>query len=85
MANQTWRIVAEPVGNNGQPEDEDPRNLGGMVISVTDGRTTQEVSRVAYARRHSKNPKTSFDKQLKTYLFSSGEITEVEEKAEGKK
>lgn len=72
---QTWKVVAEPHGNNPGFVDRaraavgrsEPENTGGMIIYVTDGATKREVSRVAWIRRSTvcKNPGNSFEKQLK--------------------
>jgi ferritin-like protein len=43
----------------------------------------EEIEHAAMALEWIRRNDGDFDKQLKTYLFSSGEITEVEEKAEG--
>jgi ferritin-like protein len=44
----------------------------------------EEIEHAAMALEWLRRNDTDFDKQLRTYLFSSGDITEVEEKAEGK-
>jgi ferritin-like protein len=45
----------------------------------------EEIEHAAMALEWLRRNDVDFEKQLKTYLFSSGDITEVEEKAEGKK
>lgn len=54
----------EPEGANAVNADE--KNEGGVVIYVADadGRNRQEVTRVGFARRHTRNPHVSFDAQL---------------------
>ena len=44
----------------------------------------EEIEHAAMALEWLRRNDGDFDKQLRTYLFSSGDITEVEEKAEGK-
>lgn len=44
----------------------------------------EEIEHAAMALEWLRRNDSEFDKQLRTYLFSSGDITEVEEKAEGK-
>jgi hypothetical protein len=44
----------------------------------------EEIEHAAMALEWLRRNDTDFDKQLRTYLFSSGDITEVEEKAEKK-
>lgn len=46
-----WRVNAEPI--NGNTEGTvDHKNEGGVVIALTDGLVSREVSRIAYKRRH---------------------------------
>lgn len=56
----SWRVQFKPEERN-----DYERNEGGMIISVTNGSVTQEVTRVAFVRRNSKNPKNTYEKQLK--------------------
>jgi hypothetical protein len=75
-SNGPWRVVCEPEGNNpgilGKAKaaasmavsGDEPENMGGMVIYLTNGTSKEEVSRVGWIRRATKNPKTSFEKQL---------------------
>lgn len=44
----------------------------------------EEIEHAAMALEWLRRNSEDFEKQLKTYLFTSGGITEVEEKAEGK-
>lgn len=69
----SWDVVCEPVGENpglidkakaALGGDQPTENTGGIVVYVTSGSTKQEVGRVAYMRRVSVNPKTTFDKAL---------------------
>lgn len=59
-----WKIVVKPEGKN--PGGADDTNEGGMVLYLHDGSAhqRQEVSRVAFARRHSRNPDVPFKNQL---------------------
>jgi hypothetical protein len=57
-----WTVICEPVEAN---PDDTGNNQGGLVVYLTNGDRRKEVSRVAYVRRNSKNPKTSFEKQLR--------------------
>lgn len=62
-----WNILAEPQGANSGATPESAENTGGIVIYLmldTDRITRQEVTRVAYDRSRSKNPRTTFDTQL---------------------
>lgn len=45
----------------------------------------EEIEHASMALEWIRRNDADFDKQLRTYLFSSGDITEVEEKADGKK
>lgn len=75
-----WSVTAEPEGKNPGVLDKaksavgigtdpnDGSNVGGMIIFIVNGATKQEVSRVAWIRRNSKNPSTSFEKQLQAEL-----------------
>lgn len=82
----SWRVVAEPEGNNPGLIDrakaatgvgDSGKNAGGMIIYVTDGSSKKEVSRVAWIRRNSKNPKVSFEKQLKVEIDKAREAVRV--------
>lgn len=62
-----WNILAEPQGANSGASPESAENTGGVVVYLIEGSdrsTRQEVSRVAYDRSKSKNPRTTFDTQL---------------------
>lgn len=82
-----WTITTEPVGKNpGVFEKvvketgvarQTPENMGGVVIYLVNGSTKQEVSRVAYIRRASKNPKVKFKDQLNTELDKAREALGV--------
>jgi hypothetical protein len=77
-----WNVVAKPEGNNPGVVrkaaaavgvgsiDPPPENIGGMIISVSDGTSMQEVSRVAYIRRPTacRNPNTTYRAQLEIEL-----------------
>lgn len=74
MANDEdqWSVVLDPIGRNPDTDDEaerEPENMGGMVIYLedADGRR-EELSRVAFVRRASKNPDVSFEDQLDAEL-----------------
>lgn len=59
MANE-YNIVVEPEGEN-----DDSKNAVGFVLYLDGfGSYRKEVSRVAFVRRNSKNPNTSFEDQL---------------------
>lgn len=62
-----WKVVLKPEGDR-NAVNEDEKNEGGIVVQLLDtaGNYRQEVSRVGYARRHSRNPDVPFDDQLKT-------------------
>jgi hypothetical protein len=85
-----WRVVAEPVGNNpgklakavaekGLPSGTKRGvNEGGMVVYVSDGASyKQEVARVAWIRRHSKNPGKSFNEQLAMVVAAAREACDL--------
>lgn len=61
MASGKWSIVAEP-----QARNTGGKNEGGIVLYVVNpsGGGKSEVSRVAFIRRNSKNPKNSLAVQL---------------------
>lgn len=64
MSSTPWKVVVEPRGDN--DEDTPEKNHGGMVIYLQQGNgPKQEVTRVAFARRNSKNPKDSFKVRMK--------------------
>jgi hypothetical protein len=65
-----WKVVLEPKGAN---PDGEGRNTGGLVVSITDGTKTEELSRVAFVRRHSKNPTKTFKAQLKAEIEKAEE------------
>lgn len=84
-----WGIVVDPVGKNpgklkkaaqeagiGTPHDE---NIGGMIVSVQNTQTGRkdEVSRVAFVRRASKNPKVAFKTQLDKEVAKAKDAVEV--------
>lgn len=58
----TWNIMVEPVEGNTTGTDE--KNEGGMAVFLISGSAKQEFSRVAFSRRHSRNPNTSFRRQM---------------------
>jgi hypothetical protein len=77
MADQTeqapppkWRIMWRPEGKNGEVGSAEAKNGGGLAIylvpvdrsNVDLGK--QEVSRVAFVRRNSKNPSVSLEAKL---------------------
>lgn len=53
-----WTVVVQP------RTDNLGKNKGGLVVALTDGDASHEVSRVAYVRRNSKNPDVEFGDQL---------------------
>lgn len=57
----SWKIVAEPKAAN-----ENDQNKGGIIVYMVNGHVRQEVSRVAFIRRESKNPDIAFADQLRT-------------------
>lgn len=68
-----WKIVLRPEGKN--PGEQEERNEGGMVIELMDGDgyRRQEVSRVAFARRNSRNPDVGFEEQLRAEWAKANE------------
>lgn len=75
MSAAKWSVVCEPHGNNPGIVDKaksavgaEPENLGGMAIYVTNGVAKEEVCRVAWIRRASKNPKVSFEKAFEAEI-----------------
>lgn len=57
-----WQLKIEPEGDHG--ESNPGINQGGMVIYlVSPSGAQEEFSRVAFVRRNSKNPKTSWKNQ----------------------
>lgn len=59
----------EAVGSSSSSEPEQGLNEGGMIVYVTNANgAKQEVSRVGFVRRNSKNPKVPFDKQLRAEI-----------------
>jgi hypothetical protein len=60
-----WRVHLVPEGKN---PSETGKNQSGLIVYVWDGKdfdgSKQEVSRVGWVRRNSKNPKTTFVRQL---------------------
>lgn len=64
MPEAPYKIMAEPLGSN-----DEEKNTGGIVIYLLNGRQyRQEVSRVGYARQHTKNKKVDFEAQLEIEL-----------------
>lgn len=67
---QRYRLVARPEGKHGEPGSSEAKNEGGMAIylvptAATDvERQKQEVSRVAFIRRNSKNPSVTLEAKL---------------------
>lgn len=69
-----WQVVIEPVGRNPDTDADvarDPENRGGLVIYLESEEDRIEFSRVAFVRRASKNPDTSFDDQLDNELANA--------------
>jgi hypothetical protein len=62
-----WGITWEPHGENpGKDENGEPENTGGFIIYLINGNAfRKEVSRVGYVRRATKNPRATFEAQLK--------------------
>lgn len=77
-----WRVVLEPHGENpgrvaqvagavasaAGSDTQVGKNTGGLVIYVTNGASKDEVSRVGFIRRNTKNPRVTFEKQLDAEL-----------------
>jgi hypothetical protein len=81
-----WEIVVEPQGNNPGfldqakaklEKQEDVENTGGMIIYLSNGQQKQELSRVAYIRRNSKNPEVKFQDQLAQEVTKAREAVKV--------
>jgi hypothetical protein len=65
-------------GSSQQTETEQStENMGGMVIFVTNGSFKEEVSRVAWIRRASKNPDVDFATALQRELDKARESVKV--------
>lgn len=73
-----WHIIAKPVGRYVKPsgEDAEPTSPEGMeererlnqshvAVLLVSGGHTEVISRVGFARRHTKNPDTELKDQLK--------------------
>lgn len=87
-----WKVIIEPEGKNPGLLDKaksavkpEHGNTGGLVIYLTgdNGQNRQEVSRVGYVRRNTKNPKTSFEKQLAEELKKANAAVEALNSAAG--
>jgi len=78
---EMWKVIAEPIGGNPpEPMKEkgaEDKNLSGLVIYLTNGEEKREVSRVAYVRRFSSNPKDSFQKRLQKELDKANSSVQV--------
>lgn len=70
LSMRKWSVLCEPKGDN--PAGPAPgKNLGGLVIYLTDGTVRQEVSRVLFVRRNataSANRIKKFKQQLRDQL-----------------
>lgn len=67
-----WSVIVRPVEANSEGEE----NMGGLVIYLADGTDDgqeYEVTRVAYARRASRNPDVSFEDQLRIEIGKAEE------------
>lgn len=63
-AKSPWKIIVEPIGDNGVSEKK--KNKGGMAVFLTStGGAHQEVTRIAFERKNSSHPETSFEDQLR--------------------
>lgn len=60
-----WKIIVEPIGDNGGTEKK--KNVGGMsvVLTHTKSGSRHEVTRVAFERKNSSHPDTAFEEQLR--------------------
>lgn len=65
-----WTVICEPVANN----EPGKKNRGGLRVILTDGDREHELSRVAFARRNSRNPDESFVVQLQHELDKAYEV-----------
>ena len=82
---QAAQAVAATVRRGGNEPGVD--NVGGIIVLITNGTTTQEVSRVAWVRRASENPEVPFKEQLDREIQKANEaaatLNEVADAAEG--
>ena len=78
---EMWKVIAEPIEANppepNKAKGEEDKNLSGLVIYLTNGSQKREVSRVAYVRRFSANPKDSFQKRLQKELDKANSSVQV--------
>ena len=69
-----WRVETQPVPENPTPEG---KNESGILIKLTDGSQTVEVSRVLFVRRNAKNKSVGFKRQLLKEFEKALEAAEV--------
>jgi hypothetical protein len=69
-----WRVKTTPVPENPSPEG---KNESGVVVQLTDGAQTVEVSRVLFVRRNARNKSVGFKRQLLRELDKAYEAMEV--------
>jgi hypothetical protein len=64
----SWKIVFEPEGKttymDPDGDDDEGRNEGAMKVLLVNGSFREEVSRVGFVRRNSKNPDAEYAEQL---------------------
>lgn len=63
-ADPEWKVVAEPVGENGTDE----KNQSGLRVVLIRGKNQHEVGRVGFRRQNTSQPKMGFDKALQKML-----------------
>jgi peptide subunit release factor 1 (eRF1) len=61
-----WEIVCKPEGKTEyrNPDEEYGVNMGAMRVLLVNGDFRDEVSRVGFVRRNTKNPDTGYKEQL---------------------
>lgn len=63
-----WDIVCKPEGKtvykNPDGDDDEGQNMGAMRVLLVNVDFEDEVARVAFVRRNSKNPDTPYDEML---------------------
>jgi hypothetical protein len=63
-----WNIVCEPEGKttymNPDGDDDEGRNEGAMKVLLVNGSSREEVARVGFVRRNSKNPDKAYSDVL---------------------
>lgn len=63
-----WDIVCKPEGKttykNPDGDDDEGQNMGAMRVLLVNSDFEDEVARVAFVRRNSKNPDTPYDEML---------------------